>query len=190
MSFPESTWGLQPLRTVYIQNTDFSKFLSSPEAFQLQTNSEVPRACYILLLGEKLCSEMKSSALSSHLIPSRTGTVKSLVCLCGSAPHILAICIPNTADSTPFGSFTGTVKRNALKSLRLTEPISQSRTIQALHTQRWVTGNTNKTLAESHISNLSLSCFQWATEQTQSGWASPPLISTAWKLNAYSRRCC
>lgn len=87
MSFPESTWELQPLRTVHIQNTDFSKLLSSPEAFQLQTNSKVLRACYILLLGEKLRSEIKSSALSSHLIPSRTGTVKSLVCLRGSAPQ-------------------------------------------------------------------------------------------------------
>lgn len=51
-------------------------------------------------------------------------------------PHILAICIPNTADSTPFGSFTGAVKRNALKSLMLTQPISQTRTIQPQDTQR------------------------------------------------------
>lgn len=68
-------------------NHRFLKLLSSPEAFQLLTNSKVPKACNILLLGEKWCSEMKGSALSSRLIPSRTGTVRSLPSLCGSAPQ-------------------------------------------------------------------------------------------------------
>lgn len=79
-------------------------------------------------------------------------------------PHILAMCIPNTADSTPLASFKGAVKRNALQSLLLTQPIAQSRTIQPLVTQSWVTDNENKTLAESHISHLLLACFQQATE--------------------------
>lgn len=137
---------------------------------------------------------LRNEELSTELMPNSQQDWHSKVHLSPwfspTRPHILAMCIPNTAESTPFGSVTGAVKGNALKSMVLTQPISQSRTIQLLDTQRWVTGNKNKTLAESHISHLFLSCFQWATEQTQSGWASPSLISTAWKLNTYSRRCC
>lgn len=127
----------------------------------------------MLYFASRWKAMLRNGELSSELTPNSQQDRHSKVpCLSlwfsPTRPHILARCTPNPADSTPFGSFTGAVKRNALKSLTLTQLISQSRTIQPQDTQRWVTGNKNKTSAESHTSHLSLSCFQRATKQTQS----------------------
>lgn len=85
--------------------------------------------------------------------------------------RILEICTLSRADRVPFGSFTGAVKGNVLKSLMLIQSISQSRTpasnSRILRGEPLAIKINGKISAESHISHLSLLCFQWATEKTQ-----------------------
>lgn len=199
-SFPESSWGLQPLRAVYTQNTDFQSFYLVLRRFQLLTNSKFPKACNILLLGKKQCSEINSSALSSCLTPSRTGTVRSLVSLHGSAlqGHTSWQCAPQEEERAyPLDHSWGLSREIYAQSpdTYITLFSEQDPSIQLQDTERWDAGNKNQWQNLSRVTYFTLVSFMLSLGHCkhtvqQLGWVSPCLISAVWKPSDCSKGCC